>query len=76
MRSLRNRIQHLEAQTHATAVCPTCGHGGGGPVKCVVVEDGEEIAGPDRCPACGRVLVYRITFDAPSDSLALSASPA
>ncbi len=63
MRSLKRRIRQLETQVGASAVCPECGQGGGGPVKCVVVEDGQEIPGPDRCPACGQVLVCRFTFD-------------
>lgn len=64
--ALRRRLAALEARTTVRAPCPSCGCVPGEPVTGYAVfafedERGQDL-GPDVCPECGRVLVFRIVF--------------
>ena len=61
--SLEMRIERLE-QEKGGPVCPVCNHAKGEPIKEVrfIFSKTGEIndLGPERCPGCGRLLVFTI----------------
>ncbi len=74
MKTLRNRIRRLAAIIHVTPPCPACGYRNRsmGPVTFrAFFCDNDKDLGPERCPGCGRVLVYRLEFDDAPDPAAL-----
>ncbi len=63
--SLAARVSKLErVEPHGEALCRECG---GAPeqssYRLEFDEPGERLDGHDRCPACGRQLVFRLEFD-------------
>lgn len=70
---LASRLRRLEACSAAAGLrrCAACGGPADwhawrpppGTVPIIVLRDGEEPSGPDRCPACGRPLVIRLEHD-------------
>lgn len=59
MTQLQSRIRRLEAAAGSGEACPACGFRGDY-AKLETEVCLEHVPGPDRCPACGRVLVIRI----------------
>ena len=58
------RIEKRQRDDGRRNGCAECGEGVPGHTREYrVVFGGEPIDGPERCPACGRQLVYSITFD-------------
>lgn len=62
MNALARRLAALERATvREPARCAVCG--GPDPRRAVLTFEGDRPLGPERCPSCGRRLVYRLDFD-------------
>jgi hypothetical protein len=59
---LAARVARLERNAPREAPCRECG-GPPPPGSYRLQFDRGEPSGPDRCPACGRQLVFRLEFD-------------
>ncbi len=66
MRALKRRIDRLTRTLTVTPrVCPECGHGPGRHMllEMEVVFGEPDGLVPERCPSCGRQLVFKLAFD-------------
>lgn len=63
MTALARRLAVVERATAARDVGPCRACGGAQPGRFVLAFEGDRPEGPERCPECGRRLVYRMEFD-------------
>ena len=61
---LATRLRRLEVMAQlASPICMVCGHDPNATPRLRLADEHDDMDGPDSCPACGRLLRLRLTFD-------------
>lgn len=60
--NILKRLQTIEQQRHGSR-CSSCGRSDSDTPVFKIIENSAALVGPDRCPECGSLFRFTITFD-------------